>query len=508
MCTVFYSVLFLANALFAAKVEDLLTSEDKELLQRWTKMQKVNVPIAPKPRSESLGQGQESAITDASGSGSMNRLRKDSIGQVDQCSGQGQPGQGQPSFHSNQMNVQQETLDLLQQRILGNSVGIKQEEVGGEKLQQPVVSKSSPPSVIGHVSHTSHSGQQVANAPALNITAPSADAPGMGMNVTHNESKVLNKESANGNFSVDFSEVPLGDLDFLSMVTSPDITKILSQNITEELQRASINTSRADFRPAEELQYSDVGQMRTEPSFQDENSQDFLQKLCSQSSPVSVVSRRTSDNFVPQDCVQDNSANHLNVSPSYQNRLSPNLYQQGHSPASQQSVSPNQRISPHFFDQGGDQNSVNTSQQMGAQVQPQIFTFSNQSNVLPGVGNQSNVLPNVGQHQSNVASHLPFQGMNVNLSDRNPDPSTLFMSSRESQNQSVADPQRDFNYRNQSTIVQEVRDSHNSSSNSNSPPPLSVNTQQTQLSFHNIFQNPVAGPSHAGNNQLDVSNFS
>ena len=469
--------------LLSAKKDELLTSEDKELLHRWTKMQTVNIPIAPRPRSDSQSRdnlGSDSGVTgshdQAKNSASQGQGHSDNDG-----------GQGHVSYNTSLRNVQQGTLDLLQQRILGNSA--KQEvEVSGEKPQQ---------TNVGMTQNTmmAHSDNQtLPNTSQTNVSSPCQQQTNLPVPQMENTS--MNKADEDIDYSVDFSNVQLGDIDFLSMVNSPEMANILTQDIVDEINSHNMPaTTQPQYTGNSNLQYTGMSQMPAQPTL--DSPQDFLQKLCSQTSPSALVdNRRSSGNFVPHDNLCDTSGNQLSVSPDFKKRLSPSHYTQGHASNLQPGVSANQRVSPQFFNQSGGQNVVTPSQQVQPGNQSQIFNFDNQSNLLPQVG-QSQMGASGGQG-------LPFQDVGLRMNSRNPpDPSMLFLSSQETQNQSVGNQQQ-INYRNQSRALrQEVGDPYHSSSNSNSPPTLSVNTQQPQQSFRHFFQNPMPGPSHGS--QLDVS---
>ncbi|KAH3889977.1 mitogen-activated protein kinase 7-like [Dreissena polymorpha] len=380
----------------AATSEEQLTSADMEALNRWMMMQKVNIPIAPRPSNTIATPDQ----TKTGLKSSDNAL---------------------PGFSNSERNVQQGTLDLLQQRILANAQDSRQEMPMAEALSK------------------------------VPSTGQLPDLPLQGVGGV----SVSKKAS---DFSVDFSSVPLGELDFLTMVSSPEIVKMLSQNAAESQQQfPNISRTQSQFSNESTSQFTDNSFVDTTVPFPsaDSDTTNFLRSLCASSmlSNENTLNDQHHGYGVQQ-------TNELNVLPNYQNSLLPNPYQhqcqQSSSPGSQHSVSSADR-SPHFLDSTGNQTCVQQNQ-----------SNSTPSNMMPYFGNISN--KNEAQADA-----------------------SLFMGAGSFQNQFVYSNQNFENVRNQSTFQQEFQDSQTSSSNSNSPPPLLVNTRHPQMSFQNIFQSGAMG---------------
>lgn len=467
--------------LFSAHGAELLTSEDKEMLQRWAKMQQINVPIAPKPRTEVRGQVQTVSSTTVLTVASTRNNGVKSNTVSSRNAAQVRNGSSDDAIHGqNNGRVQQGTLDLLQQRILRKDSALN-------IVDQSTCSSTSLP--IRSNSTSTSAGQSIAsnylNRPVLCTSQPS-----------HGSKSSL--VQSNDNFSVDFSSVPIGDLsnvplgdiDFLAMMPSPDIANILAQDIPNELQSNALSASRQNFNNLQSTEMYSSDQFNQSAFSSEVSTSEFIENLCSEAS--TVHNRRTSDHFVPLDIPQNNSPNTLSVSPNF-NRVSPTpQYLPAHSPGSHHSISPNQRVSPNLsYEPVTSQNLQQTS------------------------GFSQSVIP---QHP------VSYQTNDQNLCEMNP--ASLFIRSTQTPNQIVTQSNQSCMYGNQSGLqevgnqhatqssqnyvyrtqsgLQEVRDSYASSSNSNSPPALSVNTQHAQMTFRQIFQEPVPGPSNVGN-PLNVS---
>ncbi|KAL4223999.1 Mitogen-activated protein kinase 7 [Mactra antiquata] len=441
-----------------ASSEELLSNEDKELLQRWAKMQQVNVPIAPKPRSEVAGQGRSS--TSGSSQSTSQSIGDTAGGKIKKVGSDGSAeGQGQ-IFHSTERNVQQGTLDLLQQRILNNTTIASQTNAHIVNTSQ---TQAQLPNIVTATDHTSQANISSQNSMQVQNTQNAI--------TSHNTLPV----HPGDNFSVDFSgvtmddlsNVPLGDLDFLAM--SPDIENILGGGSLPGHHVSPPVSTQQNYNPVSISQIYNGSQYNPQTYNTQTNTTAFIENMCS--NPQQINSQRTSGNFVPLELPRDNSR--LSVSPNFPNNsVSPTgaSFLSVHSPESIHSTSPcNQHISPNVpFDRGSDQ----PLQQHGY-IPPILSSYQNED---------------------------------LSLSSINP--SNLFLQSRQPSEQTVSQPfpqstdQTQTFYRNQSGIL-DVNDSHNSSSNSNSPPALSVNTQQAQMTFRQMFQEPVAGPSNMG--QLDAT---
>ena len=444
-------------------------------------MQKVNVPIAPKPHTVgSSGQGQ---IAERTGQGHMTPVVMTSLSSSSQMSSQTQKsevhagdktieeskGQDQRVHLTNQKNVHKGTLDLLQQRILcqnsNSSTGNKPDQstrqndydkgtVPVQNLQNdynkgtvPVqnlqndYNKGTVP--VQNLQNDYNKGtvpvqnlENDYNNRAFPVQNLQSSNTSIALSRVQNSTKHdhANLGNVGGDFSVDFSSVPLNDIDFLAMVTSPDLTSLAGDSLISAPQNTSITSSHENYQDAELLQ-----------------------------------TRRQSDGFSPSSLPQHGSPHHLSVSPNYPNHTSPPQYFQGRSPSSQHSVSPDHRVSPNLQYQQNADMLQHPSQMYGHQLNTQPTDIPFQSHSMPESRNPANeyLLQSVGNQTQSQQMH----------------PGT-------SQN---------FLYRNQ-PLLSETHGSH-SNSNSNSPPSLSINTQQAQISYQHLFQ-PVPGPS---NSQIDVS---
>jgi hypothetical protein len=480
-----------------------LTSEDKELLQRWAKMQQVNVPIAPKPIVEARGQ----AASINSNASQTPKNTSTNSAQVKKVSSDSAILGQSTSYQSSERRVQQGTLDLLQQRILGsNSVStLANQSATGSSLGKDSVSTlpgqvSAMPGRDGTNNRLSFGNNPVVSEQAGSSQSLFSRTQNNSMTSVNQEMQAPQSGAApsSSNFSVDFSNlpigdlsnVPLGDIDFLSMMPSPEIASIFAQNIPDELQQNSVAAQQQNFNELQNQQmYSGANFNQTSFTSQP-STNEFIENLCSEA--ASVDARPASDHFVSLDLQQNKSPNTLSVSPNFTNRVSPTA-QYGHSPGSHHSLSPNQQISPNvYYDSSGNQTVQDTQ----------------------------------GYPQSNIPTHpgsnLPsYQGNSIRMNEMNP--ADLFMQSRQAPDQIVTQSNQNFMFGNQSDVrnqnvaqsnqnfgnriqtgAQEFRDSCHSSSNSNSPPSLSVNTQQAQMTYRRMFQEPVAGPSNVAN-QLVVS---
>ena len=460
-------------------------------------MQQVNVPIAPKPIVEVRGQ----TMSINSNVSQSSKIATTTSGQVKKVSSDSAILGQSSNYPNTERRVQQGTLDLLQQRILGsNSVSALSNQSTSNNMHGK--DTALPRQVATNNRHSFGNNPVVSEQPqsTRSLSQPEIFSTAQNSSVTSNQQmQDLQSVAApsTSNFSVDFSSlpigdlsnVPLGDLDFLSMMPSPEIASIFSQNIPNELQQNSVS-SQQQQQTLNQLQNQSMfpGGNFNQSTFNSQSStSEFIENLCSEA--ASVGSQRTSDHFAPLDLPQNKSPNTLSVSPNIANRVSPTAHF-GHSPGSHHSLSPNQQISPNvFYDSGANQN-------------PQGFTQSNIS--------------------THPCSNLPsYQGNNLSMNDMNP--ANLFMQSRQAPDQIVTQSNQNFMFGNQSDVrnqnvtqsnqnfgtrnqsgVQEFRDSCHSSSNSNSPPSLSVNTQQAQMNYRQMFQEPVPGPSN-GVSQLDVS---
>ncbi|WAR03888.1 MK07-like protein [Mya arenaria] len=383
-----------------AKRDELLSSEDIQALHRWTKMQQVNVPIAPRP---AVTPGHTAKHLDsAAGNTNLSAACELAGGTTDQ--GQ-QNSNSNNVFYGNKRNVQQETLNLLQQRLLANN----------------------PENKVGQVSqNTSSVPQQTDNKESSNL------------------SEDLDKNESN--FNVDFSDVPLGDLDFLSMVTSPDIANLLSTDLPCDDQNDISSQQHGVFYAPNTILSNRTSSLTVPYTTTGSSSPSFIQNTCSVSD---VDSQRTIQSHEMPDLSQGMLQPNSNL-----NSLSPSQYQQpATSPGSQHSVSPVNRLSPQFF--GGENQQQSQNQVCG-----------------------------VSQTQD---SFLPFSGTGA----QNDSGADLFMGPSNGQGQQMSGQQVHATYPPQGLTG--LREQQDSSSNSNSPP-LQVNVQQSQLSFQNLFQS--AGPSH------------
>lgn len=480
-----------------------MTNEDKELLQRWAKMQQANVPIAPKPIVEGRGQGQTASVLS---NPSHNKANNTNSGQVKKVSSDSAIHSQDQVYYGSERRVQQGTLDLLQQRILGNN--------SVSTLANPSTHRHSIP--FGKDSMCALGGQEVSNNRLSLGCTPIATVsdhrdltsaqqmlnramPSTSQQMADSRSCVT---QSSGNFSVDFSNVPmnelpnvtLGDIDFLSMMPSPEIANILAQNISNDLQQNTLSP-RQNFNDVQDTRiYSRTDYNQATFSSQSATN-DFIESLCSEA--ASVDTRRTSDTFVPLDLPHNKSPNTLSVSPNFQNRVSPTAqYLTASSPGSHHSNSPNQQLSPnHIYEAVTSQNMQQNqgySQQTFSQAPARSMTSYQGNDININEVNPSNLFMQSSQTTDQTLAQSSQNFMFSNQSD--------FSKGR---NQPVTQSNQNFVYRNQSGF-QNARDSYQSSSNSNSPPSLSVNTQQAQMTFRQMFQEPVPGPSNAPS-QLDVS---
>jgi len=382
----------------SVKPEELLSSADMEALQRWSKMQKANVPIAPWPLAAPTGDGDKKPDTVAVNAG----IQQPGVNTA------APPPDGETRvFHSNERNVQQQTLDLLQQRLLDNIREVKSE------------------------SYDPQMKLQTESLPQRND---------------------FDKEVAE--FSVDFSNVPLGDLDFLSMV-GPELDKILTNSLSMENENA-IASVQPPISTCPASIFSSTASSSIPPTFtmSSSDTETFMQSLCA--TQKDITGGLSSHPFSQHTAAaySQNSSNPLGVvANTGQNRLSPSQYQSD----SQHSVSPVQGHSPQFFTTGNQQPTQNQSivtQQQNFNQSPNFPSFSSYA-AQPGVYAEQGASQMAG---SQPASHVQQQGA--------------------------------------------IDGGGRSSSNSNSPPALQVNAHNSQLSFQNLFQTNTLTAQ-----QLDVSRY-
>lgn len=416
-----------------AQTAELLTNEDRELLQRWAKMQKVNVPIAPRPGSQSLWQSTQTQAN-LSVQPTISTIQSSSasiaIGQpVPSMTVQGQVPDEGLGFHNNKRNVQQGTLDMLQQKIFTNNTKNSNRAMCNDKADAE---------------------SQVTSA-TLSSNQPSDKLP---------------TSATSDTFNVDFSNVPLGDLDFLSIVGSPEIADLLAQNIADDLRNSVFATSEQQFPSQSSHIYRNSDFNPSTLNSQGHGS--FLQSLCFQTpntdtSSISLEAGKLNANKCSNEALQSHqelplsqSPNNLSISNHFQNRPSPTQSLQNQSASSQFSMPLNQSVP---------------------------FTMEQNSQVF------------IQQQQTHA---IPFQNQSDNI---NPG---VFMNANKNTNASSESGQS-FMYRNQSGI-QVLQDPYQSSSNSNSPPALSVNTRHAQMSFQSLFQQPASGPSNTTNQNENAQN--
>ena len=510
---------------------------------RWAKMQKVNVPIAPKPeiavddRSEAVIPGQKittgNVLTRPGAAINANRRVKmgnpSTEGQISGVQDYSSTvaveghGQGQSCRNATQKfgktvhkgpAAQQSTLSLLQQHLRSQGQGQNEMADNGEGQRNVPVTKD-----INSFSQT--------QSQKLAVCCQNNNA-GVEMKETDSKLHLLagpTSSSSGSSFSVDFSTVNLGDLDFLTMISTPKSVSEMNYSVADATCNYTSVTSVDNSQILPKIEVA-----AEEPTNTDFPSGGFLQKLCSESMNITSFPQNPgSQNFPLQSGQQSVSPSHISPNPqstapqffsnTSPHNLSPShLEGEGnvqpqqigrHSPEMGRNISPHhispeisRNVSPH-----------NVTQEIGRNVSPNhIYTAEGYvhgaSQAVPSLSvnppfSQTMASASFQSSQFPASSCVyttnmhPQMGINSDLNTNN-----AYQHQRLHQaSQMNMDNSLPFgNYMQQGPMKQEP------SSSANPLPGLFVNTKQAQMPYRQMFQDVMPGPSGTSNhgNQLQV----
>ena len=533
----------------AKENEELLTNQDKELLMRWAKMQTVNVPIAPKPeiavgdKSEAMIPGQKistgnilvrpgAAINadrpkkmgNFSNEGQISRVQghSSSVALEGQSQGQSCKNVTQKATFGKTVHkgpaAQQSTLSLLQQHLRSQGQSQGQNEVDRCEGQ-----RNAPAAKDINDHNLTQNYRQNNNAEVV-------------INEVNSKHQLLEgpiSSSSGSNFSVDFSTVNLGDLDFLTMISTPKSVTEMNYSMANTACNYTSVTSVDNPHVLPKIEVAVEEQTNT-----DFPSAGFLQKLCSESMNIPTFPQNPgSQNLSLQSGQQS-------VSPSHS---SPNL---SHISPNSQSTAPQffSNTSPHNLSPGHPENEGNVraqeigqhSPEMGRNISPHHISPEISRNVSP-----HNVQQEIGRNISPNHIYTPegyLHGVSATLpsfSVNPPFPETLTSASFQSSqfpasscvNTTNIHPQMSMNsdlntnnaYQHQrlhqasqmnvdnsipfGNYVHNGPMKHEPSTSANPLPGLFVNTKQAQMPYRRMFQDQMPGPSgtsNHGGNQLQV----
>ena len=522
---------------------------------RWVKMQKVNVPIAPKPeivvKQESVAVSQKliqanlnsrpgvavnSAVA-ANGPVKSHSVNTGGQGYALQGHSTSVTGEGQGCKNVTQMfgrtvhkgpAAQQETISLLQQHL--RSQGQTEKGEGQRSVQN---------------SDSGTSANQIISQQASSLSETVNETSDIKENETSQRTNLLEGPKSSSEYSVDFSTVNLGDLDFLTMISTPKSVSEMNYSIADTNCSYTSVTSVNESQSLPKIEVvPDVGNSHDLPSG------GFLQKLCSENTNTQGFPPNSDGhNFPAHSCQQSVSPSRIspNLEPAPSQWFQPNADNQSFPPQpGQHSVSPNhispnsQSASQQFFNNTSPQNlspnHLNYSPEGGTSVhQPQLGRHSPeagqslpQNRVSP-----TQVSPTFGGHQydpsgthlgfsasqpflQNAASTATFTASNfpvnpsINTSNLHPhqgfNPVSISNANQpESQvPASQMNSQGSLPFTNYSQSQRMKEDTSSSAkSKFETVPGLFVNTKQAQMPYRQIFQNVVPGPSgimsHTGN---------
>ena len=480
---------------------------------RWAKMQKVNVPIAPKPgisiQSDTILVGPKMIQTglDVNSSilinsvPSIGALKSENIGTggklftsqdlskerfvegnaVVTMEGQGCNKMTQMfgrTVHKGPA-AQQETLSLLQQHLRSQS---QAESVDKGQGQRNVT-----------VSESAVRSNQPRNQAATDFNQITATA----VNVTESTSPLKSDslaEPKSSSFSVDFSNVNLGDLDFLTMISTPKSVSEMDSSLVDSNCNYTSVTSNNDSGMLPKIEV-----VTEVPNNMDQPSGGFLQKLCSESNNLQVFPAEAGVHNFPQQNISPSHVSSNSRSPVAQTFLN-------HSP---------QNLSPNHLQYSPEHSISATQQEIGQQHSPELGRNVSPNHVSPTLGYQPDQsIPQFGFSTSQSfsqaltaptfqPSHFPANTC-IDTSSMQPH---LHQGLSHTCQMNSQDAKPFANYSQQ----QLVDDQTNSSVKRNFEPVpgLFVNTKQAQMPFRQLFQDAIPGPSgnQQSGNHLQVSHI-
>ena len=516
--------------LFSGKEkEELLTSADKELLTRWVKMQKVNVPIAPKPgvsiNSETFLVGPKSIQSELNGKSGVfinsvpatGTMKADSMGSGGQIfRGQGHVEGGEIVATEGHVNskitqmfgrtvhkgpaAQQETLNLLQQHLRSQGQGEPGIKVQGQ------ISATVNDSAIRSVQPKNQIMNNINPASSVGVSVDESLSPLRSDSLT---------EPKSSSFSVDFSNVSLGDLDFLTMLSTPTSVSEMDSLLVDSNSNYTSVTSINESGTVPKIEVvSEVNHIM------DQSSGGYLQKLCSENVSPQMFPRDTGSHNIPQQTYSQNvSPSHVSSnsqSPVEQNlivnrspqNLSPNHLQ--YSPDGSYSVSQQDIGQRHSPDMGRNVSTNHVSPNLSCQQDNASVNFGSGSNqpfsqaVNPDAFGTAKTLMSFGRSECNSVN-TTFQpsnfatGTGINTNSLQPHTHQGFGHSSQINPQINSHNTKPFASYSQQSLVE-------GESTAGVKPGLFVNTKQAQMPFRQLFQDAMPGPSGSQTygNQLQV----
>ena len=531
--------------------EELLTNQDKELLMRWAKMQTVNVPIAPKPEITVDGKPETIMVpgqkiptgnilirpgASINVEKPVNMANPNNGGQISGVQGQSSSvviegqSQGQSCKNVTQKTTfgrtvhkgpaaQQNTISLLQQHLRSQGQGHGQSSDVNRGEGQSDISGTSK---LFQQNLTQNCSQNKNTEVVMNE-----------INSKHQLLEGPISSSSGSNFSVDFSTVNLGDLDFLTMISTPKTVTEMNYSVTDTSCNYTSVTSVENSHTLPKIEVT--GEESTNSDFP---SAGFLQKLCSEGINVTSFPQNLESQNLSQPVRQSVTPSH---SSSNMSHISPNSQSTGpqfFSNSSPQNLSPShpgsegniqgQEIGRHSPEMGRNVSPHHISPEISRNVSPHNVQQDIGRNVSP-----NHIYPQEGNVQG-ISASMPSLSVNPPFSQTMTSASfqTFQFPANSCVNTTNSHPQMgmtsDLNTNNayqQQRLHQTsqmnvdnsipfanymhpgtMKPDHNTGANT--VPGLFVNTRQAQMPYRRMFQDQMPGPSGSSNhggNPLQVS---